>query len=201
MKNLLVALVCGFALQSFAAVKGYGAFGFGFMVHKSTERFLAVDKYLGGLGFEYMPWSFFSIGAEGTYARGVARDPRPEHLGEAVPRWRYGGFSDRGVDFVKVDYFELWLRPKFILPLPLIEPYVVIPVSPLSRGGMRDYAVYGAGLGVLAGLQISMGSLWIFAETGSLLRTRKGVVDDSQGPPWQMFDVTVPLNVGLGFLF
>jgi hypothetical protein len=201
MKKFLLASSFIIAFQCQASLKIYSIGTLGVMPREGREKFIKLEKYGGGIGLEYDFFSFFSLGAEFDYVRGIDTDPKSQILKEKVSAQSYGGFSEKGVSFVKVHYYELWLRPKFILPVPIIEPYLVIPFSPLNFGGMREYSVFGVGFGALGGLQVSVASLSLFVESGVLLRSRKGARKMSEGPPWDMWDFSIPITLGLGYSF
>ena len=133
-------------------------------------------------------------------SRGISSDPIPYRLLDKVPAENYGGFREKGVGFVRVHYFELWLRPKLILPIPFVEPYLVLPVGS-SFGGMQGYSVFGVGFGALAGVQVPLASFKILAESGFVVRSRKGVSGTHNGPPWGMSDLSIPITLGLGYSF
>lgn len=199
MNKFLVICVAWIAFQSHASLDIYGVGSMGIFGHYTKESsFIKIDKYSGGLGLQYRLLPFLFLGAELEYTRGNATYPKPLNLTNSPQS--YGVFSDRGVNFVTVNYYELWLRPKVVIPLPFVKPYLVVPLSPLSYGGMQGYSSYGVGVGALAGIEIDIFSFSIFAESGLLLRARQGTTS-GEGPPWGMLDLTVPIRLGLGYSF
>lgn len=201
MKRILVGCFLMLAAQGYASLTVYGVGELGIMRRQSnTEKFINVEKFGGGLGLEFA-LSFFSIGAEVDYVRGVSTDPIPHKYEGKISRSSYGSFQERGINFVKVHYFDLWIRPKILIPIPFVQPYLVIPLSPFSFGGMQGYSQVGVGLGAHVGVQVQIVSFALFVESGFLGRPRKGAKVLDEKPPWPMWDFSVPIRLGLGYSF
>lgn len=200
MKKFITASLLLVAVQCQASLELYGVGNLGFMLRETNEKFINFEKYGGGIGVEYHPLSFFSVGGEFEYTRGSSSDPIPYGMDEKVSRATYGGYREKGLNLVPVHYFEIWFRPKFIVPFPLIEPYIVLPISPMSIGGIEGYPSFGVGLGALLGFQVSLKPLSLFVEAGTVMRTRKGGGRVPK-PPWGMFDFTLPVRLGIGYSF
>ncbi|MCA9508230.1 MAG: hypothetical protein KC505_07420 [Myxococcales bacterium] len=198
MKRLYLFCFLIFSLESQAIFKTYAVGNLGAWYENKTAK---LEKYGGGLGLEFDLFSMFSVGAEITYTKGVTSDPIPYLLMNKISSESYGGFKENGKSLVKVHYFDLWLRPKLIIPIPIIQPYLVTPLSLLSYGGMQGYSTFGLGVGVLAGVQVAISSFSIFVESGIAMHSRKAKENINEGPPWGMFDFTLPVTMGLGYSF
>lgn len=199
-KNILFATLLLFAFQSQASLGIYGVGNIGFMVREKEEKFVNFEKYGGGIGLQFQLLSFLYLGAELEYTRGINTDPKPSRLDGKVLPSSYGGFNKRGINFVDVHYLELWLRPGLMIPIPFVQPYLVLPISPMSLLGMRGYSSYGFGVGALLGIQIPISSFVIFAESGAVVRMRRGDFL-AEKPPWNMIDFNFPVRLGFGYTF
>lgn len=202
MKRVFYAAWLLLAFQSHASFTIYGVGNLGMFRHQAgQEKFFSLDKIGGGLGFEFEPLPFLSLAAELDYTTGSAGDPIPSQLKGKVASSSYNGITVKGVDFVPVQYFELWLRPKLMIPIPIVQPYLVVPFSPFSYGGIKGYSTFGWGISTLAGVQVQLACIKIFVEAGATWRIRKGEEPAKNTPPWGMNDLSFPISAGVGFSF